>query len=226
MQKLRHPGIVQLIEVFDHTEHFYLILELVKGGELFDKIVEKGFYSEKDAADVVKQILQAVEYMHANGVTHRDLKPENLLCSGSKDDVIKIADFGLSKEGDSLKTSCGSPGYVAPEILMGEEYDNSVDIWSIGVITYVLLCGFPPFFSDNPATLCKQIINASYDFPKPEWTDISDAAKDFIKKILVQNSSHRPTATECLEHKWIREASAKHLKSFESVRGNLLKHKV
>eukprot|EP01101_Sappina_pedata_P009091 TRINITY_DN5195_c0_g1_i1.p1 TRINITY_DN5195_c0_g1~~TRINITY_DN5195_c0_g1_i1.p1 ORF type:complete len:425 (-),score=193.74 TRINITY_DN5195_c0_g1_i1:216-1460(-) len=203
MEKLSHPGIVQLIEVFDEPEVVALVLELVKGGELFDKIVERGFYSEKDAADLIKQILTAVEYMHSNGITHRDLKPENLLCSGDKIEKIKIADFGLSKEGDTLQTSCGSPGYVAPEILLGEEYDNSVDVWSVGVIAYVLLCGYPPFFSDNPGELCQQIISVKYDFPDAEWSEVSDAAKDFIQKILVQNPSQRLTAAEALNHKWI-----------------------
>jgi calcium/calmodulin-dependent protein kinase I len=225
MQKLAHPGIVQLIEVFDEAETVSLVLELVRGGELFDKIVERGFYSERDAAELIRQILTAVEYMHAHGVTHRDLKPENLLCSGEKNEKIKIADFGLSKEGDTLSTSCGSPGYVAPEILLGEEYDNSVDVWSVGVIAYVLLCGYPPFFSDNPGELCQQIISVKYDFPDAEWADISDNAKNFIKQILVQNPSQRMTATECLNHAWIKEASTKQLKSFESVRGNILKHR-
>jgi len=211
--------------VFDEEDYFYIILEIVRGGELFDKIVERGFFSEKDAADVVQQILQAVEYMHSNGVTHRDLKPENLLCSGGEHDVIKIADFGLSKEGDNLQTACGSPGYVAPEILLGVDYDNSVDVWSVGIIAYVLLCGYPPFYAENPADVYRLIIEVKYEFLEPEWNDISDAAKNFIKQILVKNPSDRPSASELLDHAWLKEASGKNLAGFDSMKGNLIKHK-
>eukprot|EP01121_Diplochlamys_sp_Union-15-3_P022867 TRINITY_DN986_c0_g1_i2.p1 TRINITY_DN986_c0_g1~~TRINITY_DN986_c0_g1_i2.p1 ORF type:complete len:383 (-),score=83.69 TRINITY_DN986_c0_g1_i2:452-1600(-) len=140
MEKLTHKNIISLVETFDEPEHIYLVLELVTGGELFDQILARGSYGERDAANIVKQILLAIQYMHSNGVAHRDLKPENLLCSGKNGEIIKVTDFGLSKDfgQDKLKTSCGTPDYVAPEVLKGQAYDSSVDIWSIGVISYIL----------------------------------------------------------------------------------------
>jgi len=161
MKKLQHPNIIQLMEVVDTPDTLYLVLEFVSGGELFDAIVNKGSYSETDAAKIVRQIMEAIQYVHSLGIAHRDLKPENLLLSGEegKADFIKIADFGLSKDfgEEQLSTSCGTPDYVAPEVLMGEPYDKSVDIWSIGVITYVLLCGFPPFYGDSQKELFKAL---------------------------------------------------------------------
>jgi len=147
-----------------------------------------------------------VFYLHSNGITHRDLKPENLLSGGnSEKEIIKIADFGLSKEGINLITSCGSPGYVAPEIILGlDSYDQNVDIWAIGVITYILLCGYPPFYGDNPAELCQKIVAGKYTFPDPEWTYISDRAKDFVRKCLTLDASIRPTSAQIMEHPWLK----------------------
>ncbi len=219
MRKLRHPHIVQLLDLYQTKEKLYLVLELVEGGELFDKIIERGHYSEKDAADIVRQMLNGIKYMHENGVAHRDLKPENILC-GNKGE-IKIADFGLSKDfgASNLQTSLGTPGYVAPEVLSGNPYDNSVDIWSIGVITYVLLCGFTPFYAENQRELFEQILAADYTFPDPEWTEISAEAKDFISKILVTNPAVRLTAAQALDHPWIVDkAPARELPQLKSFR--------
>jgi len=212
MKKLQHPNIIQMMEVIDTDSTLYLVLEFVSGGELFDAIVNKGSYSEDDAVNIVRQVLEAIQYVHSLGIAHRDLKPENLLISGDPHpsgkggDFIKIADFGLSKEfsEEQLQTSCGTPDYVAPEVLMGETYDKSVDIWSIGVITYVLLCGFPPFYGDTQKELFENIMNGNYDFPEPEWKYVSDEAKDFIKKILVVKADDRASAEECLNHPWIK----------------------
>jgi len=205
MSKLKHKNIIQLIEVFDEGDHLYLILELVTGGELFDQIVSRGSYSERDAASIVKQILEAVHYMHSNGIAHRDLKPENLLCAGPNNEIIKVTDFGLSKDfGEAaLQTSCGTPDYVAPEVLRGNPYDNSVDIWSIGVITYILLCGFPPFYGNSDPEIFEKILSARYDFPSPDWDNISEDAKDFIRSILILEPHKRPTAQEALNHPWM-----------------------
>jgi len=205
MRKLKHSHIIALEEVFDEPDFIYLVLELVTGGELFDQIVSRGMYTERDAAKVVRQILEAVAYMHDNGIAHRDLKPENLLLSGPTSDVIKITDFGLSKDfgTGTLKTSCGTPDYVAPEVLKGDPYDNSVDIWSIGVITYILLCGFPPFYGNTDPQIFDKILKVQYDFPSPDWDNISDDAKQFVSAILKGDPNARPTAMDCLEAPWI-----------------------
>lgn len=166
MKQVDHKNILKLHEIFEDDEKVYIVMELVNGSELFDRIVEKGFYSERNAMNVVNQILDAVSYLHSKGIAHRDLKPENcmyfsfllilifvVLCSGTDDnEIVKIADFGLSKiqsDEDLLSTSCGTPGYVAPEVLLCESYNESVDMWGIGIITYILLAGYPPFYDEN-----------------------------------------------------------------------------
>jgi len=209
MKKLQHPNIIQLMEVVDSPDTLYLVLEFASGGELFDAIVNKGSYSEVDAAKIIRQILEAILYVHNHGIAHRDLKPENLLLvkDDTGNEIIKIADFGLSKDfgQEQLQTSCGTPDYVAPEVLMGEPYDVAVDVWSIGVISYVLLCGFPPFYGDSQKELFENIMSGRYDFPDPEWTEVSDQAKNFIKKILVVDAEKRYTAAEALADDWMQE---------------------
>lgn len=207
MKNITHPNILRLFEVFEDDEQFFLVMELVDGKELFDKIVERGQYSEKDASNIARQIINAVEYLHEKGIAHRDLKPENLLSSGNEEDEsIKIADFGFSKDfnEDKLQTSCGSPGYVAPEVLTSESYNKSVDMWSIGVIIYILLCGYPPFYADNAPALFKKIMDVKYDFDDPSWDDVSSDAKDLIRHLLVKNPDERYTAQQCKEHPWIK----------------------
>jgi len=204
---------LKLYEVYEDDDSFYLVMELVKGKELFDKIVERGMYSERDAARIIRQVVSAVEYLHENGIAHRDLKPENLLSSGDGDlEVVKIADFGFSKnfgeDGEKLMTSCGSPGYVAPEILTAESYDKSVDMWSVGVIIYILLSGYPPFYADSAPALFKKIMEVKYDFDDSVWDDISDAAKNLIQNLLVKDPSKRYTAKQCLEHGWVSGGAA------------------
>jgi len=228
MKKLSHKNVLQLREVFDSDSKICLVTELVNGGELFEKIVEVGSYTEPDAANIVRQVVEGVAYLHQNGVAHRDLKPENLLVGGPNEDEIKIADFGLSKSFGSgpegrLETSCGTPDYVAPEVLRGEVYDHSVDLWSVGVITYILLCGFPPFWGESQGELFDKILSVHFDFPDPEWTNVSADAKDFISHLLVKDPAERFTAKQCLEHKWIKSsqskpANGKQLRSLESVR--------
>lgn len=210
MKKVNHPNILKLFEVFESDDEFFLVMELVSGKELFDKIVERGQYSEKDAANIVRQIVSAVEYLHANGIAHRDLKPENLLSAETDgQEVIKIADFGFSKNfgEEKLMTSCGSPGYVAPEVLTCESYDKSVDMWSVGVIIYILLCGYPPFYADNAPALFKKIMDVKYDFDDPSWDDVSDGAKDLIRNLLVKDPKKRYTASQCLQDAWVQGKS-------------------
>jgi len=227
MQKLDHKNIISLKEVYDEQETIYLVMELVQGGELFDQIVSRGTYSEADAANIVRQILEAVEYMHENGIAHRDLKPENLLCSGDEHNTIKVTDFGLSKDFGSacLRTSCGTPDYVAPEVLRGQPYDNSVDVWSIGVITYILLCGFPPFYGNTDQQIFEKILKVDYDFPSPDWDQISAEAKEFIRKILVHDPTKRPNAAEALDSDWIKsKAPSKPLERLEFFKAGISKY--
>ncbi|KAM9992734.1 hypothetical protein ACTFIY_010168 [Dictyostelium cf. discoideum] len=208
LKKVNHPNIIALKELFDTPEKLYLVMELVTGGELFDKIVEKGSYSEADAANLVKKIVSAVGYLHGLNIVHRDLKPENLLLKSKENHLeVAIADFGLSKIiGQTLvmQTACGTPSYVAPEVLNATGYDKEVDMWSIGVITYILLCGFPPFYGDTVPEIFEQIMEANYEFPEEYWGGISKEAKDFIGKLLVVDVSKRLNATNALNHPWLK----------------------
>jgi len=209
MARVQHTNVLRLFEIFDTDQKLSLVMELVNGGELFYKIVDKGSYNELEARDIVRQLVEGVDYLHNQGIAHRDLKPENLLCSETDSGmVIKIADFGLSKAfggESSLSTSCGTPDYAAPEVLrMDGAYDKSVDLWSIGVITYVLLCGFPPFYGKSQAQLFEKILNADFDFPEPEWTQISAEAKDFINHLLVLDVTQRYNTKQCLDHPWLK----------------------
>jgi calcium/calmodulin-dependent protein kinase I len=206
LRRLRHPNIVELADVYEDRLKVYLVMELVTGGELFDRIVEKGSYTEKDASSLIKQVLEAVDFMHDKGVVHRDLKPENLLYySPAEDSKIMISDFGLSKTEDSgtMATACGTPGYVAPEVLAQKPYGKEVDVWSIGVIAYILLCGYPPFYDENDSELFRQILRAEYEFDSPYWDEISDSAKDFIGHLMCKDTSQRFGCKEALQHPWI-----------------------
>jgi len=213
LQKVHHPNIIQLKEMVDTKDKIYFVMELVTGGELFDRIVEKGSYSEDDAKELVRKIVSAVEYLHSKGIAHRDLKPENLLVKSLENDTeVKIADFGLSKIIDQekmMQTACGTPGYVAPEVLQAEGYGDEVDMWSIGVITYILLCGFPPFYSESVPEVFEQIMKAEYDYPAEYWDEISEEAKDFINHLLVVDVKKRLTAKKALEHPWLKATKSK-----------------
>eukprot|EP00002_Diphylleia_rotans_P031031 TRINITY_DN6425_c0_g1_i1.p1 TRINITY_DN6425_c0_g1~~TRINITY_DN6425_c0_g1_i1.p1 ORF type:complete len:339 (-),score=81.84 TRINITY_DN6425_c0_g1_i1:153-1169(-) len=212
MQRVQHRNIIYMHEIYDTESKLYLVLELVTGGELFDRIVKRGSYSEKDASSVTRKIVGAIAYLHDLGIVHRDLKPENLLYSDETDEAeIKLADFGLSRiigENTLLKTACGTPGYVAPEVLKGTGYGAPVDIWSVGIILYILLCGFPPFYDDNVQVLFQQIVSGNFSFPEPWWDDISDSAKDLIKRMLTVEPAERITASEAMQHPWLLGESA------------------
>uniref|UniRef100_A0AAY4ESV4 Si:ch73-60h1.1 n=1 Tax=Denticeps clupeoides TaxID=299321 RepID=A0AAY4ESV4_9TELE len=205
---------IRLKEIFETETDIALILELVTGGELFDRIVERGYYSERDAAHVIKQILEAVAYLHENGVVHRDLKPENLLYADlSFDAPLKIADFGLSKiidEQVTMKTVCGTPGYCAPEILRGNAYGPEVDMWSVGVILYILLCGFEPFFDPRgDQYMYSRILNCDYEFVSPWWDEVSLNAKDLVSKLIVLDAHKRLTVKQALQHPWVLGKAAR-----------------
>ncbi|XP_052827482.1 calcium/calmodulin-dependent protein kinase type 1 [Octopus bimaculoides] len=206
LRRLKHPNIVQLLDVFEDKQRVFLVMELVTGGELFDRIVEKGSYTERDASALIKQVLEGVDYMHERGVVHRDLKPENLLYYSAADDSkIMISDFGLSKTEESgiMATACGTPGYVAPEVLAQQPYGKEVDCWSIGVIAYILLCGYPPFYDEHDAELFRQILRAEYEFDSPYWDEISKSATDFIKNLMCKDATMRYTCKQALAHPWI-----------------------
>jgi len=212
LKKVNHPNIIALKELFDTPDKLYLVMELVTGGELFDKIVEKGAYTEAEASTLVKKIVSAVEYLHSIGIVHRDLKPENLLLKRADDDLeVAIADFGLSKivgQQMMMQTACGTPSYVAPEVLNASGYGKEVDMWSIGVITYILLCGFPPFYGDTVPEIFEQIMAASFDYPEEYWGHITPQAKDFIGKLLVVDTHSRMSASAALKHPWIAGGAA------------------
>jgi len=211
LKKVNHPNIIALKELFDTPDKLYLVMELVTGGELFDKIVEKGSYTEKEASELVRKIVSAVDYLHNLGIVHRDLKPENLLLKRADNDLeIAIADFGLSKivgQQMMMQTACGTPSYVAPEVLNASGYGKEVDMWSIGVITYILLCGFPPFYGDTVPEIFEQIMEANFDYPEEYWGSVSKEAKDFINKLLVVDSDKRLSATDSLKHPWLAGAA-------------------
>ncbi|OQR83323.1 calcium/calmodulin-dependent protein kinase [Achlya hypogyna] len=208
LKQMKHPNIMILHDFFSEPDYYYLVTELMEGGELFDRIVEKSYYTEREARDLVKLLLEAIRYCHDINVVHRDLKPENLLLTSMTDDAsIKLADFGFAKkvasDSEGLSTACGTPGYVAPEILEAGTYGKAVDIWSIGVITYILLCGYPPFHDDNHNALFRKIKRGAFVFDSPYWDAISDDAKDIISKMLTVKPTERATAVQLLEHPWI-----------------------
>jgi len=213
LKKVNHPNIISLHEMVEDGNKLYFIMELVTGGELFDRIVEKGSYTEEDAKTLIRKIVSAIEYLHSKNIAHRDLKPENLLVKDLENDTeVKIADFGLSKiidENKMMQTACGTPGYVAPEVLNAEGYDKEVDMWSIGVIAYILLCGFPPFYSESVPEVFEQIMKAEYDYPEEYWDEISREAKDFIDNLLVVDVARRLTATQALRHDWLKKTKSK-----------------
>ena len=204
--------IIRLYDFFVESSTYYLVMERMSGGELFDRIVAKAYYNEKEARDVCKIVLEAVEYCHQNHVAHRDLKPENLLLLSEDDDsTVKIADFGFAKKvysPQSLTTQCGTPGYVAPEILEGIPYDNRADMWSVGVILYILLGGYPPFIENNQRDLFRKIRKGEYEFHEEYWGTVSTDAKELISHLLTVDPSRRLTAKDALENKWICENDA------------------
>ncbi|XP_051789287.1 calcium/calmodulin-dependent protein kinase type 1D [Erpetoichthys calabaricus] len=220
LRKIKHKNIVALEDIYETPSQLYLVMTLVTGGELLDRILEKGVYTEKDASQVIHQVLDAVNYLHELGIVHRDLKPENLLYDTPFEDAkIVIGDFGLSKMLDQgvLSTACGTPAYVAPELLEQMTYGNEVDCWAVGVISYILLCGYPPFYDENDTKLYKQIVKVEYEFDSPYWDDISESAKDFIRHLLQKDPAMRYTCQQALQHPWISGGTALEKNIHESV---------
>ncbi|RMX43440.1 hypothetical protein pdam_00001879 [Pocillopora damicornis] len=205
---LKHPNIVRLHSSILEEGFYYLVFDMVTGGELFEEIVAREYYSEADASHCIQQVLQSVQHCHDSNIVHRDLKPENLLLSSKeKSAICKLADFGLAIEVENGKLGwfgfAGTPGYLSPEILKKEAYNKAVDLWACGVILYILLVGYPPFWDEDQQKLYSQIKAGAYDFPSPEWDSVTEEAKDLINKMLTVDQSKRITAADALKHPWI-----------------------
>ncbi|KAK3208495.1 hypothetical protein GRF29_77g944574 [Pseudopithomyces chartarum] len=213
LQRMQHPHIVKFHDWFESRDKYYIVTQLATGGELFDRICEKGKFTEKDAAETIRQVLEAVNYLHHNNVVHRDLKPENLLyLSQEPNSSLVLADFGIAKMLDSknevLTTMAGSFGYAAPEVMLKKGHGKPVDMWSMGVITYTLLCGYSPFRSENLADLIEECKNGRVVFHERYWKDVSKDAKEFISTLLQPDPAKRPTSEEALKHIWLSGKTA------------------
>jgi len=216
MKAIDHPNCVSLFEIYQTDVQVQLVMELLEGRDLFERIMIRKKYTEANSKALMKQVCDGVKYLHEQKIIHRDLKPENILlvkddksAADDADTDCKVADFGLSKvfpEGvEVTQTICGTPGYVAPEILNRQPYGVKIDVWSIGVIAYITLCGFPPFPLDMTANAVTKVKNAEFSFPEPHWDGISDEAKDFISKLIVVDVEERLSMEDVVAHPWLTE---------------------
>jgi calcium-dependent protein kinase len=207
LARLSHPNIMQVFEFYNDNTNFYIVSEFCSGGELFDCITEQGVFSEGDAASIMKQILSAICYSHENSIVHRDLKPENILLDDkSMERVLKIIDWGGARyfqRNKKMTSVGGTPYYIAPEVL-SEVYDEKCDVWSCGVILYILLCGYPPFNGETDADIMKAVKKGVFDFPNDEWGKVSKEAKSLISGMLKYEPKGRLSAKECLSHPWFK----------------------
>ncbi|XP_040034997.2 calcium/calmodulin-dependent protein kinase type II subunit gamma isoform X11 [Gasterosteus aculeatus] len=209
---LKHPNIVRLHDSISEEGFHYLVFDLVTGGELFEDIVAREYYSEADASHCINQILESVSHIHQHDIVHRDLKPENLLlASKMKGAAVKLADFGLAIEVQADQQAwfgfAGTPGYLSPEVLRKDPYGKPVDIWACGVILYILLVGYPPFWDEDQHKLYQQIKAGAYDFPSPEWDTVTPEAKNLINQMLTINPAKRITADQAIKHPWVCQRS-------------------
>ncbi|XP_074054149.1 MAP kinase-activated protein kinase 3 [Macrotis lagotis] len=220
-QASRGPHIVRIVDVYENMHHnkrcLLIVMECMEGGELFSRIQERGdqAFTEREASEIMRDIGTAIQYLHAMDIAHRDVKPENLLyTSKGKDSVLKLTDFGFAKETtqNALQTPCYTPYYVAPEVLGPEKYDKSCDMWSLGVIMYILLCGFPPFYSNTGQAISpgmkRRIRMGQYGFPNPEWSEVSEEAKQLIRLLLKTDPTERMTIAQFMNHPWINQSMA------------------
>lgn len=244
MREVDHPNVVKMSNVYEDKNHYCLVMELMTGGEvskqtygynfllliqLFDHIIEKETFDEEMAQKIMTPVFDAVIYCHERNIVHRDIKPENLLLSGKNldDSIIKISDFGLARyinaSSDELATTtCGTPGYVAPEILHKKPYDHRCDYWSLAVVLFIMLSGTPPFYHEDNFELFEIIKKGEYDFDAPAWKLISNEAKDLINRLLTTDPDKRITAEEIRVHPWISgeyKAQKKNLNNLEGMRG-------
>jgi calcium/calmodulin-dependent protein kinase I len=208
MASLQHAHIVPVIDFFEETDCYFIVMELMCGGDLFDRIGKKKSYCEADARDLVNKMLKAVAICHQNNIAHCDMKPKNLLLASEEDDsFIKLADFGFAArvhQPKSLTKQCGTPFFVAPEILIRKPYDQQSDMWSVGCIVYLLLSGNLPFLGRSQKELFRKIISGRYDFKEEIWNDVSEDAKDLVRKLLVLDPDVRLTAKKALLHPWLK----------------------
>ncbi|KAK3885162.1 hypothetical protein Pcinc_010596 [Petrolisthes cinctipes] len=209
LRRVKCPYIVQLIEVFESVDKIYMVMELATGGDLFDKVQSRGPFSEMEAVNVLKMVLEGVKYLHNLGITHRNLKPDNLLYyHPGSDSKLMITDFGLAHSRRSaddilMQTICGTPEYVAPEMVARQPYTNAVDLWAVGVITYILLRGDFPFFDEDRIRLYKKILRGKYSLSDEVWVEVSENGRDFVRQALQVDPTLRLTAVDSLRHQWI-----------------------
>jgi calcium-dependent protein kinase len=229
LAKLSHPNIMQVYEFYDDTSNFYIVSELCSGGELFDCITDQGIFNERDAAAIMRQILSAICYSHENYIVHRDLKPENILLDDkSEDRVLKIIDWGGARyfqKNKKMTTISGTPYYIAPEVLC-EVYDEKCDVWSCGVILYILLSGYPPFNGESDNDIMKAVKKGTYDFPNEEWDAVSFDCKSLIRGMLRYDPKNRLSAKDCLQHAWFKKNDHGHEKISTNMISNMKKFKV
>lgn len=207
LKSMNHKHIVCLYDFFEDNDSFFTVIEYCQGGELFDRINLKEKYNEKEARDLVVYFLSALQYIHSKKIVHRDLKPENLLLTSRRDDAdVKVVDFGFAKycNEQKLKTQCGSPAYVAPELIKGEHYGTSVDMWAMGVVVFTLLGGYLPFDKPTQRRLFRQIVSGDYQFDPQHWDSVSVEAKDLIARLLQVDPNKRLTAETAWDHPWLK----------------------
>lgn len=227
VSKLSHPSIMAVYEIFDDKLNLYIVTEYCKGGELFDEISKRGNFTEADTAFIMKQILSGIAYSHQNRIVHRDLKPENILLenkSGKDNELtVKIIDWGCAKtikKDEKLSMADGTPYYIAPEVLTGE-YDEKCDVWSLGVIMYILLCGYPPFNGSTDDEIYDAIQAGNFEFPAAEWKDVSKEAKDLLKRMLTVDPNQRLSAIEAVGSPWIQKYAQMESKNDKKLTKNI-----
>lgn len=211
MKKLDHANLVPLLDYYEESRYYFIVTPLCTGGELFDDLVKRKSYTEEDARVLMGKLASAIQYIHSRGIVHRDLKPENILLKTSAPGAeVMIADFGFARSmtGSRRGTACGTPGYVAPEVVQGRPYGSEVDCWSLGVILFILLCGYPPFPGSNHAAILDKVVNADFEFEAPFWDHVSDEAKDLVQRLLTVDPEKRLAASEILTHAWMNPPTA------------------